>query len=212
MAGKPPDLVGKKFGKLTVVRQVENRGLHCQWLCVCDCGGEKFATTMLLRCGDTKSCGCLPHGTKLGQVIKHGHAARGHQSPEYRVWAGMVKRCTNPHDRVYHHYGGKGISVCREWANDFSRFLADMGPRPSSQHTIGRLDHKKGYSPDNCVWQTWSEQSRCSSRANLLTLNGVTRCAKDWAASIGIHPDTIYKRIKRGWSVDKILVVARGKA
>lgn len=103
--------------------------------------------------------------------------------PEYRVWADMKTRCHNPNFHHFKDYGGRGISVCDRWRKDFYAFFADMGQRPSKDHSIERKDNDKGYSPDNCVWATRLEQAKNKRRSgafidilykkfNMLTVTG----------------------------------------
>lgn len=86
---------------------------------------------------------------------------RKRDNPEYNSWAGMRQRCNNPSNKDYGRYGGRGITVCERW-NDFVLFLKDMGERPTTKHTIDRVDNDKGYSPKNCRWSTKKEQTHNS--------------------------------------------------
>lgn len=114
---------------------------------------------------------------------------------EYRVWAMMIQRCTNPRHDAYKNYGGRGIAVCERWRQSFISFLEDMGPRPSLQYTIERVNNDGGYEPDNCIWLLKSEQ--CLNRRNTkFTLNGVTAPLIVWARRYGRNYKTIHKRVK----------------
>lgn len=142
------NMTGRQCGRLTVIERSQraNATGAIFWRCRCECGNEIEASGVLLRNGQTRSCGCLH--------ITHGMTL----SPEYRVWRSMHQRCTNPKHVRYERYGGRGISVCERW-NSFENFFADMGARPAGL-TLERIDNHKGYGPGNCKWATWSEQNR----------------------------------------------------
>jgi hypothetical protein len=120
---EPANLVGQKFGDLTVVRRAESKNWKGRWYCVCVCGGKTIVITSLLRTGATKNCGCRRHKPPANRT----HAMS--ETPEYEAWRGMKRRCLNPHRRDYQHYGGRGIGICERWMK-FENFFADMGSRP----------------------------------------------------------------------------------
>jgi hypothetical protein len=129
----------------------------------------------------------------------------------------MVRRCTDPDDREWHNYGGRGITICEEWLGDggLARFILDMGERPGNgmrQFSIDRISNDHGYSPTNCVWATPFEQSR-NTRQNLnVEHNGERLCITDWAARSGLKAGTLRKRIVvLGWSVERAITQPAGK-
>lgn len=142
----------------------------------------------------------FPHAT----VRKPGATRDGKHSPEYTSWHSMKQRCTNPKNKRYRRYGARGIVVCQEWADDFSKFLSDMGPRPTPKHTLERRDNNGSYYADNCVWATKATQNRNHSRNHNITFNGETLCVTDWAARIGIKQHTLLHRLKV-WPVERAL-------
>jgi len=131
---------------------------------------------------------------------KHGHNSKCYQSPTYISWASMKHRCKSKHKSYYNY---KGISVCDRW-NSFENFLLDMGERPKGK-TIDRIDNNKGYSEENCRWANRAEQQRNTKRATLMTYNGCTKHIIDWAEELEISVLVIMTRIRRGWSIERIM-------
>jgi len=109
----------------------------------------------------------------------------------------MRNRCNNPRATQHSYYGARGIRVCERW-NTFAQFLADMGPKPTSAHTLERVDNDGPYSKENCRWATQAEQSRNTRRNHFLTVDGVTRCISEWEEITGIKGPTIRYRIRHG--------------
>lgn len=125
-------------------------------------------------------------------------------TPEYRAWCNMRNRCKNANNPEYHNYGFRGITVCDEW-DDFCQFYADMGPRPSKDHSLDRINNDSGYSKSNCRWSTRQQQGR-NRRVNVLvTINGVTKCKIEWMEHYGVNKNTVRARIDRGWTVEEAL-------
>jgi hypothetical protein len=116
--------------------------------------------------------------------------------PLYRRWRGMRERCTNPAVRFHKNYGGRGITICPMWEH-FWTFVFDMGALPSAKHSIDRIDNNGPYSPENCRWATYTEQSWNSKRARLITHNGETMSLRAWAIKLGIDQHTLSYRAKR---------------
>lgn len=150
---KALDLTGQRFGRLTVTSFSEARmyGAHKRrfWNCLCDCGAIVEVLGLALPSGNTKSCGCFRDDKKATHRMS--------KSPEYRTWSGMWQRCSNPENVRYMDYGGRGITICDRWKS-FDAFFADMGSRPSPDHSIDRIENDQGYEPGNCKWSTRSEQ------------------------------------------------------
>ena len=202
------DLTGQTFGRLTVIERAGSRNQSALWRCRCECGGEKLTITHSLRSGITKSCGCIVVEMMATKQTIHGLSGR----PEFRTWTGMITRCTNPREKSWPDYGGRGIKVCDRWLNDFAAFYADMGPKPSPGHSIERDDTDGDYEPNNCRWATKVEQMRNTRRNRHLTLNGETKTLTEWASIVGIDRRTIAFRLKAGWSDERALTEPVGFA
>lgn len=195
---------GDKYGRLTVVAElpvvIKNSRYIRVFQCQCECGTLTEVRLYNLRNGGVVSCGCAHFKYKNGE----------YKSATYRSWDMMKQRCTNPRDPAYHNYGGRGIEVCERWLH-FQNFLMDMGERPSLKHSIDRYPDANGpYAPGNCRWATRGQQNRNRRNNVLLTFNGETKCAADWADSIGMHRRTLLSRLLRGYSTEEALTVRVG--
>ena len=190
------DLTGGVFGRLTVLSRAGTRGNHALWNCRCSCGAETVVQASHLNSGRIKSCGCY----NRDRSTSHGRR----RTRAYKIWDGMIQRCTNPSATGYEYYGGRGIQVCEAWLI-FEAFHADMGDPPSNDHSLDRRDNDGPYSPDNCRWATKVEQHNNRSDNHLLTYNGQSMTVAEWVRQTGLSKDTILKRLKRGWSVDRTL-------
>lgn len=195
---KLPDLVGKKIGRLTVLRLGSplKSGL-AQWACMCECGKETFVQTFLLVHNHRQSCGCLA----IERITTHGMSG----TSTHRIWRAMKHRCQSPKAINYQTYGGKGVSVCERWAK-FENFLADMGPRPSPRHTLDRYPNCAGnYELGNVRWATWEEQGNNKRTTKLFEYNGDRMTIAMFARKYGISGSRVYYRINRGWSLARAL-------
>ena len=162
------DMTGQRFGRLSVLGRagITPYG-EATWRCQCDCGGIVFVAGSSLRRGHTKSCGCLRD--EIESKIHSTH--RKTKTRLYNVWTHIIQRCYNPKHTAYKRYGGRGITVCDEWRNDFMKFydwaIATGYDENAAFHecTIDRIDNDKGYSPDNCRWADAKTQNANKSNS-----------------------------------------------
>ncbi len=174
------------------------------WWCVCECGSKKSIPAGNLVRGLSKSCGCKKGATISAKVSTHGFSHKSDSDGTYEIWTNMRNRCNNEANHAFKRYGGRGIKVCQRW-DDFTLFLQDMGTRPSQDHSIDRIDNDAGYDPTNCRWATKKEQAN-NRRSNVIfEANGITQNVAQWASSAGVTTQTLHKRLKRGWTIEKAI-------
>lgn len=207
------DLVGQKFGRLTVLR-MGDRGARKTpqrvWDCECECGGFVTVVGQNLRNGTTKSCGCYQRERASESNTTHGLS----RSKTYFVWQQMVRRCTVPGSSGWEEYGAKGVTVDSRWLT-FEGFLEDMGLAEPGM-SIERRDNDKGYCRENCYWLPRSRQPNNRSVTVWVVHNNERRTLSDWAELTGFSRETLYQRLfVLGWPPEKALtepkVKKRGK-
>lgn len=186
------DLFGRRFGALLVIARnpINSRGGQARWDCVCDCGVAVTFAGQGLREGRTTSCGC----SRLGVAKNKAHP----RNKEYVAWRAMRQRCNLPTHVSYANYGGAGICVYSEWdkPGGFDSFYAHVGACPVGG-TLDRIDPKLGYVPGNVRWATRSVQARNKRKTIFLEYNGEKLILTDWAARLGVHPNTLRSRVRR---------------
>jgi hypothetical protein len=200
------NIAGRRFTRL-VAETVVKKGDRIHWRCRCDCGAYCVVSSGNLTSGNTRSCGCLHNEELVQRVYRHGHTVGGGFSLEYQSWRSMIARCTSENDSYWYLYGGRGITVCDRWLS-FENFLADMGSRPSKEHTIDRIESERNYEPDNCRWATRDVQ--VNNRTNTLYVDyrgerlPFAVALRKAGGKVSIK--TAWWRIFRGrWTVDKAL-------
>lgn len=202
------DMTGKKFGRWTVIDYAGlDKSGHAVWKCLCECGNVKDVRGQRLRDGESQSCGCLAKEITSIHNSKHN----GSFDRLYTVWSGMKARCENPSHCEYHRYGGRGISICDEWKNDYTAFrewALAQGYDPSAPKgkcTLDRIDNDNGYSPQNCTFSDMKKQ--CNNRHNnvIIECKGESHTIRGWSDITGISYSVLYSRIKNGWDVNRAL-------
>ncbi len=202
---------GVVFGGLTVIGREPRTATPSRprFKCRCECGSIVIVAGGHLSSGNTRSCGCYRARANRERSTTHGHHPAGHPSPTYTTWANMRSRCGNPASQYYRIYGGRGISVCEQWAS-FAVFLADMGEKPSGC-SIDRIDNERGYEPSNCRWATAKEQGRNKRNNRIIAHNGESLTLSDWAERTGTMVATIANRIDAlGWSIADAITIPVG--
>lgn len=203
--GQFVDFTGRVFDRLTVLRRAPNHDGRVAWTCHCVCGKECVGLAILLRTGMKRSCGCLHSEVTAARNTKHGAAKRGEVTSEFAIWSGMISRCYDPKTTRYPQYGGRGIAVCDEWRTDFAAFLAHVGPRPSSKHSIDRIDNDRGYEPGNVRWATMKEQCRNRRNNHYITIGTETMALAAWLERMGMSEPSYRYRKSKGWTDEKVL-------
>jgi len=188
--------VGDTIGKLKLIERTHvvcgfRRGgprTRIAFKCICECGTAVTVLKDNLASGHTKACGCV-------RMSRGGVC----QTPEYLAWDRMKKRCAgaDPHHKRY--YTDRGISIDPRWES-FENFFTDMGPMPAPGLTLERKNNDLGYSPDNCKWATWQEQSRNRRNSRWIEIDGVRKTLSDWITESKIPHSTVRNRIIRGIS------------
>lgn len=198
------DLTGQKFGRILVLKRAENKNRRVTYLCKCDCGKELVILAQNLANGTTKSCGCL----KLELVTKRAknlHRSHGKSKTRlYRIWCAMKCRCFNKNSKRYTDYGGRGITVCDEWKNDFVVFATWANANGYNDTlSIDRIDVDGDYEPSNCRWATVEEQNVNKRHSRYISFKGEKKTITEWAREMHIDRKTLVFRLDTGWPLEK---------
>lgn len=177
-------LVGRKFGRLSVI-SVDNECIssHKYLVCRCDCGNMVSVVGCSLLEGKTKSCGCLKNEVLVKRSKTHGMT----NTRIYQTYRSMRQRCINPNNKCYKFYGGKGITICQEWLDDFTAFYTwAMNNGYDDSLTIERKDVSKGYNPENCTWIPMSEQCLNRTVNHFVTYKGEKMTLSELARKVDV--------------------------
>lgn len=200
--GKLLDLTGQKYNRLTVIERApdffdKNGKRKTKWLCKCDCGKHVSVATHDLRSGHTSSCGCYQRERTSEAGKKHGlkHTAI------YKKWLAIKDRCFNSRNKRFHCYGGRGITVCEEWKNDFQAFYNYVSMLPhfgEKGYSLDRIDNNGNYEPNNVRWATETEQARNKSNTLYIEHNEERKTISEWSQITGIKYATLLHRYHLG--------------
>jgi len=182
------DHSGSRFNSWTILRYSHsNKRVH-YWWARCKCGTENMVIIQHVISGRSTQC-------KACAARIDGRTG----TPEYKIYNEMKSRCQNAKHCSYHNYGGRLIAVCQRWLDDFANFLSDMGPRPSTKHSIERIDNDGDYCPENCCWATPKEQHRNKRTNHKLEFQGRTMCISEWAEELDIPTAVLFGRLRHNW-------------
>lgn len=196
------ELIGKKIGHLTIMDFIKKDShRHVFVKCLCECGN--FVIKRLDQLNDNSSCGCFKSKIISINSTKHGF----HGSDLYNRYYGIKNRCYNKNNKYYFNYGGRGITMCDEWKNDFIKFKNWALENGFEEHlTIDRIDNNKGYFPENCRWVTKQKQDRNKRSNKNFTWRGETHCVQEWCEILGFTRDCLYTRLVRNkWDIEKAM-------
>lgn len=201
---KKYDLVGKRFGNLTVIQKSAKQTKHRDvfWDCICDCGCSKIATSYDLLHKKTSHCGCLTAAHISERTKKSGHEP----AKLYRTWQNMKTRCYNPNYSLFHRYGGRGISVCDEWVHDFVAFRKWAFANGYAEGlTLDRIDNNGAYSPVNCRFTTAIEQSNNRSTNRYIDIFDERLTLAQASRKYGVKQGTLRACVARGESAESTI-------
>ena len=191
--------IGDRFGRLVVLGFHHKSKWKVHVLCRCDCGTEKIFSTSDLKSGRVHSCGCLSREIQAERTknkIKHTHL--------HYIYLSMKKRCFSPKTASYKDYGGRGISMCKEWADrrtgyrTFEKWALENGY--SRGLSIDRINNDGNYCPENCRWATNKEQANNKRDNHIITVKGARYTLSQAQDAFGISAGRIRQRIHAGWS------------
>lgn len=194
-------MIGKRFGKLTVISKSEERAKNgtIKYICQCDCGNTSIIRGDHLRSGETLSCGCLIKKYGITKYTKEGQSTINQRL--YSIYDKMKQRCYNKNNNAFKYYGSRGIKIYQPWLDDFMIFYNwAVNNGYSDNLTIDRIDVNGNYEPNNCRWVTYEEQNNNTRRNVHITYNGKTQSVSQWSRDLNIPINRIYYRYHKGWS------------
>lgn len=193
------DLTGQQFGRLTVLGYHGKSRKLATWVCKCQCGKRKIVYNGNLQNGSTVSCGCYQNECRIRRSVTHNESRKQQHTPEYKAYTGAKTRCKNSNIESFPSYGGRGIKFLFESYEDF---LAEVGRKPTPNHSLDRIDVNGHYEKGNVRWATAAEQGRNKRHNRWIVINNITKTLSEWSEIIGIHHQVFSNRIKNKWCDD----------
>lgn len=190
------NLIGQKFGRLTVIGLSDRESRKTYWICQCDCGNVKEVRSDSLLIGAIRSCGCLKKEQDYVNLSQTTHNMSGTRI--YSIWQEMKGRCYNVNNTRYYRYGGRGITVCDEWKYNFEPFYQwAMKNGYSDDLTIDRIDNDSNYCPENCRWATIKEQCNNRSTNIVIQIGNAKKTLTEWCEIFELDSKIILARYHR---------------
>lgn len=197
MRKEPLDLVGQRFGKLVVIAiHPERLNYHYYWQCACDCGVTKLVRQIDLTRGATQGCGRLCGKTqhlnpKPSPVNRSYH-------PVYRAFIAAQARCSPTDEEHYPDYAGRGIEFR---FSSFEEFVAELGDKPTSKHTVDRINNDGHYEVGNVKWSTRTEQNNNRRNNRVVVWNEQTHTLAEWSRILNLPVKVLTARLNRDWAI-----------
>lgn len=201
-------IVGKRYGKLKVLKEIQGNAKHRSVLCLCDCGSQKPIMVERLTAKRVISCGCVFEERLKHRNIKY-QGESNKRSKEYNAWKRLRLSCNCKTNKDYHNYGGRGIKVCKRWDN-FMNFYLDMGPAPSKKHSLDRIDVNGNYEPNNCRWVTISTQANNRRATIFVNYKNELIPRSVFCRQFRLSNNVVLTRLRRGMTGEQILIELLG--
>ena len=210
---KIDNMKGKTIGRLTFKEYVGLVSHHAVWLCQCSCGNECLVKASSVKSGTTKSCGCLAHEVLMERNYKHDCA----YLPIYRNYHNMLRRCFDERDKHYKYYGGRGITVCKEWSDKDNGFInfynwalssgykEEILPNGKNKWTIDRINVNGNYEPSNCRWATNKQQANNKTTNIFVNFNGIRYTISELCETYNLKYPATLRRYHAGWSAQELV-------
>ena len=188
------DLTNQKFNRLTVLKLAPKHKNKIAWLCSCDCGKTIIVLASNLTNNRTRSCGCL----KMEKLLQRSTIHNQRHTKIYEVWKTLKQRCFNPTNISYKNYGGRGITICEDWKNNFSSFYEwSMKNGYKEGLSIDRIDNNGNYCPENCRWTDRLTQANNTRTNHFITFRNQTKTIAEWARHFNLPYSNILAKLQK---------------